>query len=262
MRWRTLLHVLPADWRAALRSLLRELSLRTALLLLPLLGARRILLNLAVYGWNNRGFVPDLDYLLITCAQARRAQRGILECGSGLSTIMLGIFSRVPVISLEHIEEWADLVNKRLRQFGMPNRASYAPLAKRQDFDWYSCVISGEIDLVICDGPPSSIRGGRYGLLPGLRQLAFTGMPHLDGRSGPRGRTAPRPAVVRGVRVRSAGNARLRSFADAPAGPYQLRSSGLLSMHGNPAGVDLNFVLCQDLHITAAPLIPASALPS
>ena len=166
MRWRTLLHVLPADWRAALRSLLRELSLRTALLLLPLLGARRILLNLAVYGWNNRGFVPDLDYLLITCAQARCAQRGILECGSGLSTIMLGIFSRVPVISLEHIEEWADLVNKRLRQFGMPNRASYAPLAKRQDFDWYSCVISGEIDLVICDGPPSSIRGGRYGLLP------------------------------------------------------------------------------------------------
>jgi len=36
--------------------------------------------------------------------------------------------------------------------------------------DWraalYSGVISGEIDLVICDGPPSSIRGGRYGLLP------------------------------------------------------------------------------------------------
>jgi hypothetical protein len=79
---------------------------------------------------------------------------------------MLGTFARVPVISLEHIETWADLTNKRLRQFGMPNRASYAPLAAREDFDWYSGVIPSDIDLVICDGPPSTIRGGRYGLLP------------------------------------------------------------------------------------------------
>jgi hypothetical protein len=161
-----MLHVLPASWRAALRAFLRELSLRTAVLLLPALGPRRTLLSLAVYGWNNSGFVADLDYLRMICVQARCAQRGILECGSGLTTIMLGIFAKVPVISLEHIEVWADLINRRLRQFRMPNRASYAPLAKWADFDWYSGTVPSAVDLVVCDGPPSNTRGGRYGLLP------------------------------------------------------------------------------------------------
>jgi hypothetical protein len=46
------------------------------------------------------------------------------------------------------------------------------PLRRYGDFDWYSLPLGSmphTFRLVICDGPPGTTRGGRYGLLPVMR---------------------------------------------------------------------------------------------
>ena len=51
-----------------------------------------------------------------------------------------------------------------------------APIRNYDTFDWYGlerCPLPAEIGFVLCDGPPGSTRGGRYGLAPVLgRRLA------------------------------------------------------------------------------------------
>jgi hypothetical protein len=72
------------------------------------------------------------------------------------------------VFSLEHMPEWQSRVNQTLRSLGLPNRVALAELRSYGEFDWYDLPpdLSSGIGLVICDGPPSITRGGRYGLLP------------------------------------------------------------------------------------------------
>jgi hypothetical protein len=51
----------------------------------------------------------------------------------------------------------------------------FAPLRDYGDFDWYTIDtrLLPTFDLAVCDGPPGSTRGGRYGLLPVMsRKLA------------------------------------------------------------------------------------------
>jgi hypothetical protein len=41
------------------------------------------------------------------------------------------------------------------------------PLRSYKDFDWYDPETEASgITLVVCDGPPATSRGGRYGLMP------------------------------------------------------------------------------------------------
>ena len=50
----------------------------------------------------------------------------------------------------------------------------YTPLINRGDYDWYDLSgtsIASGISLVVCDGPPSATRGGRFGLLPEIWSL-------------------------------------------------------------------------------------------
>ena len=75
---------------------------------------------------------------------ARRAvvTRGpILECGSGLSTILLGLLAArrgVDVWSLEHIPEWHARVRSVLESVGIAAmRLHLTPLRSYGDFDWY-----------------------------------------------------------------------------------------------------------------------------
>ena len=123
-----------------------------------------------VRGWGNQGFSGDVSYLLQVWKEALKA-RCILECGSGISTLVLGAVARktsAEVYSLEHSKEWWTRVNDSLATRHFPNRVTYAPMQRYDDYDWYSIPreLPSHFDLVICDGPPSATRGGRYGLLP------------------------------------------------------------------------------------------------
>ncbi|HWR16329.1 MAG TPA: hypothetical protein VN577_15985 [Terriglobales bacterium] len=146
----------------ALHNAFRRVVFRISILGLRIFGSRVSLLRSMSYGWNNCGWSADIDVLKETCRLAQFAQSHILECGSGLTTILLDIFARVPVATFEHQAEWGARVQKLLRK----NRITVAPLKRFEGFDWYCADIPNGVDLVICDGPPSATRGGRYGLYP------------------------------------------------------------------------------------------------
>lgn len=121
-------------------------------------------------GWSNEGWSGDLAYLEAVWRETLNARR-VLECGSGLSTILLGrIADRTgaEIWSLEHLSEWQRKVNDVLANNKLPNRVTYAPLRSYGTYEWYTLPsdLPSDFDLVICDGPPSATRGGRYGLLP------------------------------------------------------------------------------------------------
>lgn len=131
------------------------------------------LLSELVYGWGNN-WSAQQEYLL-ACLQHVRATRGpVLECGSGLSTLLIGAVAqrmRVSVWSLEHEIGHAARIRGYLDRYGVRNvRLCVAPLRSYGDFDWYDPPpfdsIMGKFSLVICDGPPGATYGGRYGLVP------------------------------------------------------------------------------------------------
>jgi hypothetical protein len=66
--------------------------------------------------------------------------------------------------------EWRSRVTDVLERFEIPNvQICAAPLRSFGEFEWYDAALAempNEFQLVICDGPPGSTAGGRYGLLP------------------------------------------------------------------------------------------------
>lgn len=133
----------------------------------------RELLSQLISGWGNDGFAANLDYLEEVAKQSLDNKGPILECGSGASTILLGILSmrrQIPVWSLENSPEWRISVSEVLEANGISGvRICSSPLIEYGEFDWYAPPLAempNEFSLVICDGPPGATKGGRYGLLP------------------------------------------------------------------------------------------------
>jgi len=74
-------------------------------------------------------------------------------------------------------------VQRTAAQYSIDINVVAAPLVSHGLFDWYNLPQSATntYELVICDGPPSATRGGRYGLLPVVkRQLAQNAIILMD----------------------------------------------------------------------------------
>jgi predicted O-methyltransferase YrrM len=134
------------------------------------------------YGWGNEGYSGDTVFLQEVVRRAAAASGPILECGSGLSTILMSTATRSnrqEVWSLEHYPQWAQRVRRWLKQYGA--RASTvvdAPLESYGDYLWYKAdftKLPRKFALVVCDGPPGDTRGGRYGLAPVMRERLAPG---------------------------------------------------------------------------------------
>jgi hypothetical protein len=134
--------------------------------------ARELLERLQL-GWGNEGFAAQIEYLQEVGRRAATTAGPILEVGSGLTTILMGLLAGrrgVETWSLEHIPDWRARVVRTLEQFNIPH-AQVCSVALR-DYDgyaWYDAPLTElpkEFQLVICDGPPGETVGGRYGLLP------------------------------------------------------------------------------------------------
>ena len=131
--------------------------------------------------WGNEGFAAKDAYLLEICSRAARTSGPILECGSGLSTILLGVLAGrrgVSVWSLEHIPEWATRSQNILNRHRLHNVClCLTPLRDYGEFTWYNPPpgLPQRFSLVVCDGPPLSVRGHRYGLLPVLGERLTEG---------------------------------------------------------------------------------------
>ena len=122
--------------------------------------------------WGNPGFSAVPAFLAEVAARATVETLPILECGSGLTTLVLGALAGrrgIPVWSLEHDPAWHGRVAQAVRAAGVPGvHLCLAPIERRGDYAWYTppTDLPPQFGLVVCDGPPGDTPGGRYGLLP------------------------------------------------------------------------------------------------
>ncbi len=133
-------------------------------------------LNKLIYGWGNRGFSASKEYLRACLNHTMNTDGPVLECGSGLSTILAGAIAEkkgLSYIVLEHEKEWAEKTLRYLKKYKLDSvTVLLSPLERYEDFDWYdisSLTIPDKISLVICDGPPGTTKGGRVGLVQVMR---------------------------------------------------------------------------------------------
>ncbi len=124
-------------------------------------------------GWSNEGYAANLEYLEEVAKSSVSAQGPILECGTGATTILLGSLCarrQIEVWSLEHSSEWQKRVTETLERNGISGvHVCTTPLVEYGEFVWYDPPLTQmpkEFSLVVCDGPPGTTKGGRYGLLP------------------------------------------------------------------------------------------------
>jgi Methyltransferase domain len=132
-----------------------------------------------VAAWGNQGFSSLNEYIFAFIRHARQTPGPILECGSGLSTLLLGLEAERrggKVWTLEHHPQWAERMRRELRGAGGASvEFCQAPLRTYGEFAWYDPPLERmpkDFSLVICDGPPGETLGGRYGILPIMK-------PHL-----------------------------------------------------------------------------------
>jgi predicted O-methyltransferase YrrM len=140
------------------------------------------LLGDLVYGWGNEGWSALDDYLKACIEAAMTSPGPILECGSGLSTLLLGVVAEqrgFRIYSLEHSADWASRLQKVLHDLRVGSvTLCLAPIRDYGEFSWYEAPresLPASFEVVICDGPPRYTPGGRYGLLPVMRDRISRG---------------------------------------------------------------------------------------
>jgi len=128
------------------------------------------LLQDLIYGWGSDWSALD-EYLTACLRHALVCEGPILECGSGLTTVLVGAIAKkrkLTMWSLEHLPEWGQKVTNYTRKFGINSvNVSVKGLRNYPEFAWYDPPLDSMPDtfaLVICDGPPGGTRGARYGL--------------------------------------------------------------------------------------------------
>lgn len=135
-----------------------------------------------IYGWGNESWSALEEYIVACLKFANQSSGPILECGSGLTTILLGVVAQKSgntVWSLEHNLDWQERVTKYLRRYRI--RSVHLCLSELQDygeFSWYAPPLDEmpeKFSMVVCDGPPGDTRGGRYGLLPIMKSRLAPG---------------------------------------------------------------------------------------
>ena len=128
-----------------------------------------------IYGWGNDWSATE-EYLRCCLEHSLHVQGPILECGSGLSSVLVGVIAKMrgcPHWVLEHMPFWADTVQRCLDVHELDSTVvCMKPLKDFGEFFWYDPPLRSmpaSFALVICDGPPGHTRGGRYGLASVMR---------------------------------------------------------------------------------------------
>ena len=126
-----------------------------------------------IYGWGNESMAAKREFIRGTLRFSWETEGHVLECGSGLSTLVAGMVAQRKgnhIWSLEHDPFWADLVSTELQRHGIDCvTVCQAPLRDFGRFTWYDTSeveLPADFSLVLCDGPPGDTHGGRYGLMP------------------------------------------------------------------------------------------------
>jgi hypothetical protein len=133
--------------------------------------------------WGDDGFRAVGGYLEEVARWAAVARGPVLEIGSGLTTLVLGALAGrrgLPVWTLEHDPQFFRHTDKSLRPYGLTNvHLTLAPLRDYGEFCWYAPPLDAlprDFSLVVADGPPGDVKGGRFGLMPVLHSHLAPGV--------------------------------------------------------------------------------------
>jgi len=140
--------------------------------------------------WGN-DWAAGPDMLTAAAEVARSVTGPVLECGSGLSTLILAaaVGPEREVLALEHDPDYHALTEDAAKQYGLPNvRVVEAPLVHEDSGEqWYGGAEGlGQYQLIVVDGPPrlyAKSRGGAVELV--RRHLAPGGVVLLDDAEDP-----------------------------------------------------------------------------
>ena len=126
----------------------------------------------------NWSAAPDFLKRIVEHAQTAKPTT-IVECGSGVTTLMLARCCELNgggrVFSLENGAEYAEKTRSEIARYGLDKYATvvYAPLTKQtvngREYQWYALenLLARNIDMLVIDGPPGFIqRHSRYPALP------------------------------------------------------------------------------------------------
>jgi hypothetical protein len=126
-----------------------------------------------ISAWGNAGWCAQREYLRNCIGEALRTDGPSLECGSGLSTLLLGAVAERRGFehwALEHQPEWSARVEREAARHGLHRvHVCTVPLRQHGHYAWYDAPLARmprHFSLVVCDGPPGDTPGGRYGLVP------------------------------------------------------------------------------------------------
>lgn len=134
-----------------------------------------------IYGWGNEAWSAREEFLACCIRYALAANGAILECGSGLSTLLIAAIANQQNQTywvLEHKPEWAKRVQSYLNRYDLPAFVTTCALKDYGEFCWYDAHLTNmphPFSLVVCDGPPSRTKGGRYGLVPVMKARIASG---------------------------------------------------------------------------------------
>lgn len=203
-------------------------------------------------------WAAEPDFLRLVVTELCRDPAGVVELGSGASTVLMAAVRRrrggPPLISIDHDQSFAQRTSATLARAGLDDQAEIhvAPLRRTtvagREIDWYDRgelerVLPAQIDLLIVDGPPSRTRMSRW---PAVELLAprFSDRCVVlldDGRRRDEtatacrwARTHPHLALFWHDTVK--GTWRLEATRRVDPRPLQLARRGVRSLDAHPAG--------------------------
>ncbi len=179
--------VFPSSFKNKIKSINRERQLGIAMKRLTAAAENGVpepeLLAELGRAWGEDGYRAVGGYLEEVARFATDTHGPVLEIGSGLTTLILGaLVARrgIPVWTLEHHPQYFSHTGETLKRLGLANvHLTFAPLRDYGEFCWYDPPLDSlprDFNLVIADGPPGDVKGGRFGLLPVLRSHFATGV--------------------------------------------------------------------------------------
>lgn len=143
---------------------------------------------LALYeAWGN-SWAAKPDALAALYRLALKTPGAILETGSGLSTLVLGVAAQKAgrtVFALESALPWVRRVSRLVE--GLPVHVCHAPLKAQDGGDWYDLqgyALPAAFGLVVCDGP-SRKEGNRAVLFSSLSEALQDALVFMDDADDP-----------------------------------------------------------------------------
>jgi len=108
------------------------------------------------------------------------ARTRIVECGSGVSTVVLSRLLRERgagnLVALEHDRRWAELIQEQLQRETLEGIARVLYATLEGEPPWYAAAavahVFDEVDLLIVDGPPAYDPGHQARRAPALPRFA------------------------------------------------------------------------------------------